>query len=178
MQLTADIIETLPMPQRRIGIRCLAMGKQHLQGRPTAAANRAYPNVLRYLQELIALSLPQLDSTQVSIIVVRGTASEWYTDPRGQRSFVCTPVAQHPVMLQYKTLPPQSAVGHFVEVESSKQHRIFSDQQRASLAISWQEQAPKVKQQWIEIAVKYGDLHVTQRHRIARQDDVHAIQKK
>eukprot|EP00971_Amphidinium_carterae_P007612 150846-Amphidinium_carterae.1 len=82
--MTADIIATLPLPQRRIGIRCLALGKQHLQGRPTAAANRAYPNVLRYLQELIALSMPQFDSTQISITVVRGTTSEWHTDPRGQ----------------------------------------------------------------------------------------------
>eukprot|EP00971_Amphidinium_carterae_P283118 5620647-Amphidinium_carterae.1 len=111
--MTADIIATLPLPQRRVGTRCLTLGKQHLQGNPTAAANRAYPHVLRYLQELIALSLPQFDSTQVSIHVVRGTTSEWHTEPRGQRSFVCTPVAQHPVMLQYKTLPPQSVVGQW-----------------------------------------------------------------
>eukprot|EP00971_Amphidinium_carterae_P189354 3758553-Amphidinium_carterae.2 len=176
--MAADIIEKLPLPQRRIGIRCLAMGKQHFRGRPNSAADRAYPHVLRYLQDLIALSLPQFDSTQVSINVMRGTTSEWHTDPRGQRSFVCTPVVQHPVVLQYKTLPPQSTVGHFVEVESYKQHRVFSEQQRASLAIYWQEQTPKVLQQWLDIAVKYGDLHVTQRHRLARSDDVHAIQQK
>eukprot|EP00971_Amphidinium_carterae_P000282 5851-Amphidinium_carterae.1 len=46
MQMTADIIATLPLLQRRVGIRCLALGKQQLRGRPTAAANRAYPNVL------------------------------------------------------------------------------------------------------------------------------------
>eukprot|EP00971_Amphidinium_carterae_P094163 1863815-Amphidinium_carterae.1 len=62
--MTADIIATLPLPQRRVGTRCLTLGKQHLQGKPTAAPNRAYPHVLRYLQELIALSLPQFDSTQ------------------------------------------------------------------------------------------------------------------
>eukprot|EP00971_Amphidinium_carterae_P212047 4207587-Amphidinium_carterae.1 len=99
------------------------MGKPDSTGRPQSAANRAYPNVLQYLQALIALSIPHLDPTQASITVVRGTTSEWHTTPRGQRSFVCTPAAQHPVMLQYKTLPPQSVVGHFVEVESYKQHR-------------------------------------------------------
>eukprot|EP00971_Amphidinium_carterae_P079745 1577810-Amphidinium_carterae.3 len=178
MQMAPDIIGNLLLTQRRIGIKCLAMGRQHFRGKPYAAANKKYPKVLEFLQALIALSLPQFDSSQVSINVVRGTTSEWHTDPRGQRSFVCTPVAQNPVLLQYKTLPPQSAVGQFVEVESFRQHRVFSDQQRVSLAIYWQVQTPKVSQQWIEIAVRYGDLHATQRHRLARHDDVHAMQQK
>eukprot|EP00971_Amphidinium_carterae_P009381 185351-Amphidinium_carterae.2 len=75
-------------------------------------------------------------------------------------------------------MPPQSTVGLFVEVDSSRQHRVFSDQQRVSLAIYWQVQTPKVSQQWIEIAVRYGDIHATQRHRFARHDDVRATQQK
>eukprot|EP00971_Amphidinium_carterae_P350377 6491511-Amphidinium_carterae.1 len=150
MQMAADIISTLPLTQRRIGIKCMALGRQQFRGKQYAAANRKYPKVLEFLQALIALELPQLDSSQVSINVVRGTASDWHTDSRGQRSFVCTPAAQTPVMLQYKTLPPQSTVGQFVEVESIRQHRVFSDQPRVSLAIYWQVQTPKVSQQWIE----------------------------
>eukprot|EP00971_Amphidinium_carterae_P199798 3965735-Amphidinium_carterae.2 len=178
MQKASDIIHRLPIKQRRIGIKYMALGRQQFRGQQFAAANSKYPNVLEYLQALIAVELPQMDSSQVSINVVRGTTSDWHTDPLGQRSFVCTPVAQNPVMLQYRSLPSQSTVGHFVEVDSTRQHRVFSDQHRVSLAIYWQEQTPKVTQHWIDVAVRYGDIHAMQRHRLARHDDVHAIQQK
>eukprot|EP00971_Amphidinium_carterae_P224625 4456226-Amphidinium_carterae.1 len=44
MQMAAHIIEKISLPQRRVGVRCLAMGKSHTQGRPQSAANRAYPH--------------------------------------------------------------------------------------------------------------------------------------
>eukprot|EP00971_Amphidinium_carterae_P000737 14394-Amphidinium_carterae.1 len=178
MQTASDIIHSLPIKQRRIGIKYMALGRQQFRGQQFAAANRKYPHVLEYLQSLIAVAIPQLDASQVCINVVRGTTSEWHTDPPGQRSFVCTPAAQSPVMLQYRTTPAQSTVGHFVEVDSTRQHRVLSDQQCVSLAIYWQEQTPKVTQQWIDVAVRYGDIHAMQRHRLARHDDVNAIQQK
>eukprot|EP00971_Amphidinium_carterae_P310962 6179553-Amphidinium_carterae.1 len=156
----------------------MALGRQHFRGQHFAAANTKYPHVLEYLQLLIAVAIPQLDAAQVCINVVRGTTSEWHTDPPGQRSFVCTPAAQSPVVLQYRTMPSQSTVGHFVEVDSTRQHRVLSDNQRVSLAIYWQEQSPRVTQQWIDVEVRYGDIHATQRHRLARHDDVNAIQQK
>eukprot|EP00971_Amphidinium_carterae_P174765 3464111-Amphidinium_carterae.1 len=156
----------------------MALGRQHFRGQHFAAANTKYPHVLEYLQLLIAVAIPQLDASQVCINVVRGTTSEWHTDPPGQRSFVCTPAAQSPVVLQYRTMPLHSTVGHFVEVDSTQQHRVLSDNQRVSVAIYWQEQSPKVTQQWIDVAVRYGDIHATQRHRLARHDDVNAIQQK